>query len=254
MLYNPFSLEGKTILVTGGSSGIGRSTAIECAKLGASVIIVGRNIGRLTEVKDALDVSIGQHHAIIVADLSSIEGIDEVVNNIPSLDGVVSNAGRPTKNIPLKFIKEQEISDMFQMNTYSHVILAKLLFKKKLLNKGGSYVFTASIGGNTAFASGCSVYGMTKAAVNSFMKYCAVEFANRGVRCNCVCPGMIDTPFIYVDTLTKEDIEADAKNYLLKRYGKPEEVAHAIAFLLGDGASYITGTSLIVDGGVSILH
>ena len=191
---------------------------------------------------------------MIISDLSSIEGVENVVNECPNVDGVVSNAGRTMNNIPIRFLKEQEMEEMFKMNTLSHVILTKNLFKKKKINKNGSYVFTASIGGNTAFATGCSVYGMTKSAINSFMKYAAIELATRGIRCNSVCPGMIDTPFIYVDTLTEEDIKKDEENYLLNRYGKPEEVAHTIAFLLSDASSYITGTSIIVDGGVSILH
>lgn len=254
MSYNPYSLLGKTILVTGASSGIGKATAIECSKLGASVIIVGRNELRLVETLNQLDSTRNQKHASIVADLSTVEGIEKVINNLPPLDGVASNAGRPMKNVPIKFVKDQEMLEMFQMNTFSHVILARMLFKKKILNKNSSYVFTSSIGGNFAFAPGCAVYGMTKSAINSFMKYAAIEFSLRGIRCNSVCPGMIDTPFIYSDTLTEEDMKKDMDNYLLKRYGKPEEVAMTVAFLLSDAASYITGASIVVDGGVSLPH
>lgn len=254
MSYNPYSLLGKTILVTGASSGIGKATAVECSKLGASVIIVGRNEERLTETLTQLDKTDDQKHISIIADLSTIEGIEKVINEVPLLDGVASNAGRPMKNVPIKFIKDQEMSEMFQMNTFSHVILSRMLFKKKILNKNSSYVFTSSIGGNLAYATGCAVYGMTKSAINTFMKYAAIEFSTRGIRCNSVCPGMIDTPFIYSDTLTEEDMEKDKDNYLLKRYGRPVEVARTITFLLSDASSYITGASIVVDGGVSLPH
>ena len=122
-MYNPFNLEGKTVLVTGASSGIGKATAIECAKLGASVIIVGRNEERLNDTFNQLDKSYNQEHIAIVSDLSTIEGIEKVISESPALDGVVSNAGRPMNNIPIKFVKDQEMMDMFQMNIYSHFII-----------------------------------------------------------------------------------------------------------------------------------
>lgn len=254
MSYNPYSLENKTILVTGASSGIGCATAIECAKLGASVVITARNEERLKTVFNELDRSFGQSHQMIIADLSTEEGVADLVSKTPSLDGVSSNAGLP-KTLLIKFIKQETLQEILNINTFSHVNLAKLLFKKKKLNQAASYVFTASIGGTTSFGPGNSVYGMSKAAINAFMKFCAIEFATRGIRCNSVSPGMIVTPMTQdSSTFTKEDYEKDAEKYLLKRYGRPEEVARTIVFLLSDASSFITGDTILVDGGFTANH
>ena len=254
MNYNPYSLENKTVLVTGASSGIGQATAIECSKLGAHVIITARNEERLKKTFNCLDVSLGQKHKMIVADMSTSEGVEALVNSIPALDGLSSNAGMAIGNKPIKFIKDDDIQTIMQTNTFSHAILAKLLFKKKLLNKNASCVFTASIGGTCSYGPGNTIYGMSKAALESFVKYAAIEFATRGIRCNNVCPGMIETPLINLDALTDEDKAVDAEKYLMKRYGQPIEVARTTAFLLSDASSFITGTSIVVDGGYTVNH
>lgn len=253
-MYNPYSLDNKTILVTGASSGIGKATAIECSKLGATVVITGRNENRLNETLQELDTSFGQQHVSIIADLSTEDGVSNLVSKVPTLDGVSSNAGIPT-TLLIKFIKQDILQDTWNINTVSHVNLAKLLFKKKKLNQAASYVFTASIGGTASFGPGNSVYGMSKAAINSFMRFCAIEFSTRMIRCNSVSPGMIETPMTQdSSTFTKEDYEKDAEKYLLKRYGKPEEVARVITFLLSDASSFITGNTIVVDGGFTVNH
>lgn len=254
--YNPFNLEGKTILVTGASSGIGKATAIECARLGANVVITARNQERLQEVFNLLDTSLEQNHAMLLADLSSNEGIETVVSSCPVLDGVASNAGFGHVPAPIKFMKDEAMQKVLDFNVLSHVKLARNLFRKKKLNFGASYVFTSSVGGLNFFAVGNSSYGMSKAAINSFSKYCAVEFSARSIRCNTVCPGMINTPMtIPTGAVSDADYSLDIeKHYLLGRYGEPVEVARAIVFLLSDASSFITGTSLIVDGGCSIVH
>lgn len=253
-MYNPYSLEGKTILVTGASSGIGQATAIECSKLGANVVITARNEERLKKTFDDLDTSMGQQHQMVIADVATSEGLETLVSALPALDGLSSNAGMAVGNKPIKFIKDDDIQTIMQTNTFSHAMLAKLLFKKKLLNKKASCVFTASIGGTKSYGPGNTIYGMSKAALESFVKYAAIEFAPREIRCNNVCPGMIETPLINLDALTDEDKAIDAEKYLLKRYGQPAEVARTTAFLLSDASSFITGTSIIIDGGYTVNH
>lgn len=254
MSYNPYSLENKTILVTGASSGIGKATAIECSKLGATVVITARNEERLKATFNELDKSYGQKHQMIIADISNSEGLERLVSNLPAIDGLSSNAGMAVGNKPIKFIKEDDVQAIMQTNTYSHAMLSKLLFKKKLLNKNASCVFTASIGGTISWGPGNTIYGMSKAALESFVKYAAIEFAPRGIRCNNVCPGMIETPLINLDALTDEDKAIDADKYLLKRYGQPVEVARTTAFLLSDASSFITGASIVIDGGYTVNH
>ena len=253
-MYNPFSLENKTILVTGASSGIGKAIAMECAKLGATLVINGRNEDRLKATYNQSDKSFGQNHQMIVADLTTEEGLEKLICQKFVFDGVSSNAGIVTGNKPIKFIEVDDLLNVINTNTVSHITLAKMLFKKKLLNKNASYVFTASIGGTVSHGPGNAIYGVSKSAIDSFMKYAAIEFATRGVRCNSVCPGMIETPMINLDALTDEDKAKDADKYLLKRYGKPEEVAHLHAFLLSDASSYITGDSIVIDGGYTVNH
>ena len=254
-MYNPYSLEGKTILVTGASSGIGRVTAIECSRLGASVVVTARNEKRLNSVFAELDNSFEQQHKIVIADLDSDEGLKTLIDQVGEIDGLSSNVGIALGNAPIKFINDESIEKMWQVNTFSHVKLIRDLFKKKKLKKGASVVITASVGGVTAFNVGNSIYGMSKASLNSFMKFCAVDFASRGIRCNSICPGMIETPMNDGNgALSEEDYKKDMEHYLLKRYGKPEEVAWTTAFLLSDASSFITGVSMLVDGGLSVVR
>ena len=247
-MYNPFTLEDKTILITGASSGIGRATAIECAKMGAKCIITGRNIERLQQTFDALE---GDGHLQIAADLATQEGIDLLAEAIPSIDGLVNNAGVGF-NKPVSYVKQEDLDRVFQVNTFAPILFTKALLRKKKINKNGSIVFTSSV---SAFGSnfGRSVYGASKAAIMAYMHYCARELASKPIRVNAVHPAMTDTPLIYSGTLTEEDRQRDMQQYPLKRYAKPEEIAYAIIYLLSDASAWTTGTSLIVDGGLSLL-
>ncbi|MBR5039054.1 MAG: SDR family oxidoreductase [Prevotella sp.] len=244
MAYNPFSLEGKVVLVTGASSGIGRATAIECSKMGASVIITGRNEERLNETFKALE---GEGHQQIVADLTNQEDIDNLVSQIGALDGLVNNAGLG-RNKPIGFIKMDDLEYVYQTNVFACILLTKSLLKKKKINKGGSLVFTSSIS-SCLNTPGIAMYASSKAAVSSFMRSCAVELGEKQIRSNAVLPGMVETKLITRGDYTEEDLDKDRNLYPLKRYGKPHEIAYAIIFLLSDASSWVTGTSLVVDGG-----
>lgn len=243
-MYNPFSLEGKTILVTGASSGIGRATAIECSKLGASVVITGRNEERLSETFKSLE---GDGHLQIVADLTKQDDIDSLVSQIDLLDGLVNNAG-VGRNKPVGFIKMEDLDYVYQANVFSCILLTKALLKKKKINKGGSLVFTSSISSRLN-SPGIAMYASSKAAITSYMRSCAVELGDKQIRSNAVLPGMVETKLITRGDYTEEDMEKDKKLYALKRYGKPHEIAYAIIYLLSDASSWVTGTSLVVDGG-----
>lgn len=247
MLYNPFTLEGKTVIVTGASSGIGKATAIECSKMGAKLIITGRNEERLNETFSLLE---GEGHMQIVADLVLQDQLENLVSQVESVDGVVLCAGI-SDNIPFPYSTREKFDKMFNINFYSPVELLRLLYKKKKIIKMGSVVLLVSIAGTTKFGSYVSIYGSSKAALNAIMKYCAIEFSSRMIRVNSVCPGMVETPLIDGTFYTEEYREKDKEKYLLKRYGQPKDVAHGVIYLLSDASSWVTGHSLIIDGGIS---
>ena len=247
-IFNPFSLEGKIILITGASSGIGRETAVSCSKMGATVIVTGRDKDRLQETFDNL---VGVNHIQILADLTTEEGLISLISMMSHLDGVVLCAGKGL-TLPLQFATREKFNDIFEINFFAPVELLRLLFKKKLLNKEASVVFVSSIGGNGSYNFGNGIYGASKSALNSIMKYAAKEFAQRKIRVNSICPGMTETPFIHRGTLTDDDFIKDMEKYPLKRYGTPTDIANGILFLLSDASSWMTGQSLVVDGGYTL--
>ena len=248
-MYNPFSLAGKTILITGASSGIGKATAIECSKLGAKVIITGRNRLRLEETFSSMS---GNAHLLIEADLQYPSDIDMLIDSLPMLDGVVNNAGM-TKTIPMAFISEEILLDVLRINTISHILITQKLLKRRKLAKSASIVFTSSISGNSVGVLGNTIYSTTKAAVNGFVKNAALELAPKNIRVNTVCPGMIDTGILSSGIITEEQLDEERKKYPLKRFGKPEEIAYAIIYLLSDASSFVTGSNLFIDGGFTLL-
>lgn len=247
MENNPFSLDGKTILVTGASSGIGQTTAISCAKMGANVVITGRDQGRLQTTADLSGKSVTQ----MVADLTVQADMENLLAALPPLDGAVLCAGNST-TLPLQFGSREKFDEMFDVNFFAPVELLRLMYKKKILQKGSSVVLLASIGGTHSFMPGNGVYGASKAALNSVMKYAAREYASRKIRVNSICPGMVDTPLIHRGTITEEQLAEDAKRYPLGRYGKPEDIANGAIYLLSDASSWLTGHDLVIDGGFSI--
>lgn len=247
MEYNPFTLKGKTILVTGASSGIGQATAVECAQMGAEVVITGRDTERLQATADLM----GNLKAQIAADLTNQEDVERLVAALPLLDGAVLCAGNST-TLPLQFGSREKFDEMFNVNFFAPVELLRLMYKKKVLQKGASVVLIASIGGTHSFMPGNGVYGASKAALNSLMKYAAREYASRKIRVNSICPGMVDTPLIHRGTITEEQLAEDAKRYPLGRYGKPDDIANGAVYLLSDASSWLTGHDLVIDGGFSI--
>lgn len=250
MDYNPFSLAGKTVLVTGASSGIGQATAIACSRMGARLVITARDQARLQETHDRLDAVEGGHMQML-ADVTNQEDLERLIGAIPALDGAVLSAGNSI-TLPLQFGSREKFDDMFNVNFFAPVELLRLLYKKKRLSKGASVVMIASIGGTHSFMPGNGVYGASKAALNSVMKYAAREYASRKVRVNSICPGMVDTPLIHRGTITEDQLAEDAKNYPLGRYGLPEDIANGAIYLLSDASSWLTGHDLVIDGGFSI--
>lgn len=248
-MSNPFSLEGKTILVTGASSGIGKSTAIECSKLGAKVIALGRNEERL---KGTMSMMESEGCLSFIADLTNSEDIDKVIASLPKLDGVVNAAGIAS-TILFQFATPEKMRNMFETNFFAPVEFTRLLLKKKLVNKGGSIVFFSSVDGPINAHIGNSTYCATKGAIASIAKGMAVELAPKGIRVNYLMPGQTETPLIHGESITQEQLESDKRNYPLGRYGRPEEVAYGAIYFLSDASSFTTGAGLVIDGGFTLL-
>jgi len=248
MSKNPFSLEGKTVMVTGAASGIGRATAIQCAEMGAKLFLVDLNEKGLQETKELISHNDVEYRAL---DLTNLDSLVEMVATLPKLDGVASNAGI-VLSLLAKFSEPKDMERIFKINTFSHINLVQQLIAQKKLNKGASIVFTSSMSGVYCGLAGGSLYGATKSAILGYTKALAIELAPRGIRVNTIHPGMIETPLTSGTALSKELLEEDARNYPLGRYGKPEEIAYSIVYLLSDATVWMTGSQLLIDGGYSV--
>jgi NAD(P)-dependent dehydrogenase (short-subunit alcohol dehydrogenase family) len=248
-MNNPFSLESKTILVTGASSGIGKATALLCADMGAKVVAVGRNEHRLEETVSSLT---GEGHGKIVLDLNDEKAVEAVVSEMPLLDGIANCAGLANMN-PFQFVSRQEMDAVFSTNFFSPIMLVNKLLKSKKMQKGSSVVFVSSIDGPKMVHAGNSVYSASKSALVGMARNMAVDLVGKKIRVNCVLPGTTDTEMIRTANVTEEMLQETAKSLPMKRFAKPEEIANAILFLLSEASSYMTGTEIVVDGGSSIV-
>lgn len=252
-MYNPFSISGRSILITGAGSGIGRATALECAKMGANVLITDINAGTLKETFYMLETLNGQEHQLFEADLTNEDQLDNLVAGISVIDGLVCNAGI-SKVLPVQFLNSQDMSKIMNINAYAPMYLTQKLYKKKKIKKGGSIVFTVSISGVCMVSMGGVMYAVSKNALDAFMRNAALEFAARNIRVNSVNPSRVNTNLIKANTsYSQDDLVKDMQTYPLHRYAEPEEIAHAIIYLLSDASAYVTGHALVVDGGKTLM-
>lgn len=250
-LYNPFSLEGKTIVVTGASSGIGRQCAIDCAKMGAKVVAIGRNQERLTEVVEVM----GGNGTGYSFDLADIEGIKDFVAKIVDengkLDGFIHAAGIEVTN-PIKLLRSEDYETLFRVNCLSAFEIVKNLCGIKTFNKGGSIVLISSISGVIA-RKGLSAYAASKGALMSAARVMALEMAPREIRVNTVSPGTILTPMMQkaLDAMEEEERKKRIEGFPLG-LGKTTDISYSCIYLLSDASRWVTGQNLIVDGGFTV--
>lgn len=242
---NIFSLKGRNILVTGASSGIGFETCKTIAALGGNVIATARNEANLKSLINELG---DERHKSIVADITSPEDRENLVKSIDGIDGLVHSAGIVLL-APLKFIKEETMDKIYEVNYKSVVLLMQILVKQKKINKGASIVFVSSVAGLFGM-KGNGMYAGTKGALIAAANVFANELATQKVRVNCVAPGMVRTAITAesINQLSAEVIAADEAKYPLG-YGNPEDVAQPISFLLSPASKWITGQTLVLDGG-----
>lgn len=249
-MINPMDLSGKYILVTGASSGIGKGIAIFLSKLGANVIMVARSKEKLEATFNELEPG---NHSYYPLDLSNLDEIENMMKQVckdgQKLNGLVHSAGI-SLTVPLQYLKMKDLKNMMSINFYSFVELVKHFSNKKYNANGGSIVAISSISSRVG-ARGLSAYCASKGALESAIRAMALDLAAKNIRINSVAPGMIATQ-IYdglKEIVNNRDFESDLKKRQILGVGTPEDVAHATAYLLSDASRFITGTSLVVDGG-----
>lgn len=251
--FNPFSLEGKVIVISGAASGIARQCAISCSEMGAKLILLDLNEEGLKETMTMVDRP--EEHYWASVNLTEYETVGTIVKDAVSkigrISGVLNCAGISTTNL-FKLTKPEELDRFFRVNVYTGYFLAQECTKMGNLSKeGGSIVFFSSVAGSFGEV-GKSTYGMTKAALLNLAKHLACEMARKNVRVNSISPGAICTP-INMNLPHMKDPEKRAaleKQHLLG-LGETTDIANACIYLLSDASRWVTGTNLFVDGGFS---
>lgn len=247
-MNNPFSLEGKTILVTGASSNIGRQIAIKCSEMGAKVILTARNEERLNETLIKMN---GDGHQIVQCDLSVSEQIPVLVEQLPELNGVIMCAAI-FRTTPIRNNRRKYTEEMFNTNTFANIDLIQLLLKNKKVLDGGSILFISSVAAYRPYA-GNALYSATKGAINSFCQVLAIENGNRKIRANCISPGIIKNDReAQSHAVTKEELDKEEARFPLG-FGHTEDIGYAAVYMMSDASKWVTGTNMIVDGGQSII-
>lgn len=247
--FNPFSLSAKTILVTGASSGIGQAIAVSVSKMGANVVINGRNMAKLERTLSLLAPC--ENNSIIAADLTNSEAVAKLAESVPQLDGIVHCAGIGHR-MPAKLVTENDIDTVMRTNFNGAVLLQAALLSKKKVKKDSSIVFIASKAADYP-SPGNAVYSASKGALISYARCLALELAPRGIRVNCICPAMVWTDLIMQNEVTLEELQESEKNYPLKRYGKPEDISNLAIYLLSDASSWMTNSCMDITGGSNSL-
>lgn len=242
--FNPFSLEGKTIMVTGASSGIGRGIAIACSKMGAKVIINGRNTAKLQETSSLMEP---ESCIVMPGDLTEATTLLSMVGTLPKLNGVVHCAGMGQR-IPAKDLKDINVDQLMDVNFKAPVMLQAEMLRQKKISKAGSIVFIASIA-SWSGSVGNSIYSASKGAIISYANCLALELAPRNIRVNCISPAMVWTDLILADGTDEEQLKEDEQKYPLKRYGRPEDIANLAVYMLSDASAWMTGSNVKISGG-----
>jgi NAD(P)-dependent dehydrogenase (short-subunit alcohol dehydrogenase family) len=246
-MSDPFRLEGRRILVTGASSGIGWAVASLAAARGAQVLATGRNEERLQGLLAAIG---GGAHRAIPADLTDAGGRERLAAEAGGLDGVVHSAG-VAKTAPAKFWKEADWRALNALNHEAPLLLTRELLRAKALDDGASVVFVGSIAA-TRPSKGYGLYAASKGALAAGARVLALELAGRRIRVNCLSPGLVESPMTEGQSAVPDaSMQAYRERYPLGT-GTPGDVAAAIAFLLAPASRWMTGVDLVLDGGVSL--
>ena len=244
--FNPFSLDGYRVLVTGASSGIGRQIAIHCSRMGAQVVACGRDETRLNTVMAELA---GDANTALLADLTTDDGVAAVVAQAGKLNGVVHCAGI-SRLAPIKMVNARHLREVSAINFDAPVLLTQRLLAKGSIAGGGSIVFISSIAAHIG-VPGVGIYSASKAALIAMMRCLAMEVVKRGIRANCLSPALVESPLLDATEKLVGSLEAERGNYPLG-FGKPEDVANAAVFLLSQASRWITGTTIVMDGGLTV--
>ncbi|HCE9491356.1 TPA: SDR family oxidoreductase [Pseudomonas aeruginosa] len=248
--FNPFSLSGRRILVTGASSGLGLAIAQSCARMGAELIVSGRDPQRLGASLEALQAISDLSHQAIQVDLTVAEQRAALVAALDGeIHGVVHSAGI-SRLCPVRMMSEAHLHEVQSINVDSPMLLTQALLKRNLIAAGGSILFIASIAAHIGVA-GVGAYSGTKAALITMSRCLAMEVVKRRIRVNCLSPALVETPLLEATAQVVGSMDTERNNYPLG-FGKPEDIANAAIFMLSDASRWVTGTTLVMDGGLTI--
>ena len=253
-VFNPFSLKGKNIIISGAASGIARQCAISCSKMGAHLVLLDLNEAGLRETMTMVERP--EEHFTAVVNLTERNRVKDVVAEgvakVGKVSGLLNCAGIST-TLPINAVKEETLDKFFKVNVYTGYYLTQEVCRRaNLSDEGASIVFFSSVAGSYGEA-GKSVYGMTKGALKAVTKSLAVELARKNVRVNAVSPGVVVTPINQdLPHIADPEKRAALEASHLLGLGRTTDIANACIYLLSDAARWVTGINLFVDGGFTV--